>query len=83
MSIWNQHYECTCGWSGHEDEFRSECTFNETRLEPAEYECYCPDCGRNADQMDEIEMLECPACSEICLPSTGGECIECHAEVQL
>ena len=83
MSIWNQHYQCACGWTGHEDEFRSELAFAETEIDPAEYECYCPDCGQNADSMEEIEMMECPSCSEIGLPSTGGECIECHAEVQL
>ena len=82
MNIWNQHYECTgCGWVGHEDDLRSECVFAETRLEPAEYEAYCPDCGQNADQMDEVELMECPTCSEISLPRSGGECIECHHEV--
>jgi hypothetical protein len=79
MNVWNQHWECTCGWTGHEDEFRAECVFHGNREEPPEYEAYCPDCGANADQMSEVEMLECPACSEIALPGTGGECIECHS----
>jgi len=64
----NQNYECNCGWRGHEDELRTECTFNETRLEPAEYEAYCPDCGANWDQMSEAEAdMECPGCGEIAL----------------
>jgi hypothetical protein len=76
-----QHWECSgCGWTGHEDDWRSECVFNQTLEEPAEYEAYCPDCGQNADAMEEIEMLECGACSEISMPSNGGECTECHAE---
>ena len=47
-------YECKCGWTGTELELHSECTFNETRLEPAEYECSCPDCGASWDDMIEI-----------------------------
>ena len=50
----NERYECKCGWTGTERELDSECTFNETRLEPAEYECSCPDCGASWDDMIEI-----------------------------
>ena len=47
-------YQCECGWQGQESELRTECTFNETRLEPAEYESYCPDCNANWEDMTEI-----------------------------
>lgn len=55
MSAFNQHYDCDCGWTGHEDELRSECTFHGNREEPAEFEAYCPECGNNWDQMSEAD----------------------------
>jgi predicted RNA-binding Zn-ribbon protein involved in translation (DUF1610 family) len=58
MSLFNQHYDCDCGWTGHEDDLRSECVFHETREEPAEYAGYCPDCGSNWDQMSETETTD-------------------------
>lgn len=54
-----QHYECTsCGWTGHEDELRSEQTFAGNQEEPPEFEAYCPSCGDNWDQMDEVASPE-------------------------
>lgn len=55
MSI-NQEWDCSCGWTGHEDDLRSECTFAGNREEPPEYEAYCPDCGSNWDQMTEAQQ---------------------------
>ena len=52
----SQHYECTsCGWTGHEDDLRSEQTFAGNREEPPEFEAYCPECGDNWDQMSEVD----------------------------
>lgn len=73
----NQHYQCLeCGWQGHEDELRSECTFAGNREEPPEYEAYCPDCGENWDSMIEADV--CTSCnnefqipeSNLCAPCT-------------
>lgn len=58
MSIHNQEWECDCGWSGHDDDLRSECTFAGNQEEPPEYEAYCPQCGNNWDQMIEAEEPE-------------------------
>ncbi len=48
-------YQCECDWQGSERELRTVCTFNETHLEPVEYEAYCPDCGADWDDMVEAE----------------------------
>lgn len=56
--IINQHWDCECGWTGHEDELRSECTFHATREEPAEYEAWCPQCGADWERMTETETEE-------------------------
>lgn len=48
-------FQCTdCGWIGTENQLNDVCVFHETRLEPAEYLCYCPDCGDNWENMEEV-----------------------------
>jgi len=50
-----QHFECNdCGWTGHEDDLKSECVFEATQEEPAEYDAWCPQCGDHFDSMNEI-----------------------------
>ena len=70
-----QNWDCDCGWSGHDDELRAECTFHGSREEPAEYDAYCPSCGNNADQMSEAIM--CSACEDVQVKSDGDYCSEC------
>lgn len=53
-------YQCKCGWQGTEDELISTCTFHATQLEPAEYECSCPDCGGAWDDMCDADL--CISC---------------------
>lgn len=50
------YYQCDCGWQGSERELHTECTFNETRLEPAEYASYCPDCNASLDDLIEVAL---------------------------
>lgn len=71
-------YECKCGWTGREDETRSECTFAETRLEPAEYVGYCPDCGANWEDMSEA--VYCYGCEDVIVQHEGELCSECETE---
>jgi hypothetical protein len=74
-----QHWECPCGWAGHEDELVSHVEFIGNREEPPEYGATCPQCHGDWEQMSEPDPdVECPACSEIALPAKGGECTECH-----
>ena len=50
-----QHFECIdCGWTGHEDDLKSECVFDQTQEEPAEYDAWCPQCGDNFDNMEPM-----------------------------
>lgn len=54
-----QHLECTeCGWTGHEDDLRSECVFAGNREEPAEYDAHCIECGNHVDSMIDITKEE-------------------------
>lgn len=54
-----QHLECTeCGWTGHEDDLRSECVFAGNREEPAEYDAHCIECGNHVDSMIDITAEE-------------------------
>ena len=55
----SQYHECDeCGWTGHEDDLRSECTFAGNREEPAEYDAHCPQCNNNWDSMIDITKEE-------------------------
>ncbi len=77
----NQQWECECGWTGHDDDLRSECTFAGNQEEPPEYEGYCPDCGGNADKMYQLAM--CKSCDDVQVKDDGdicGECRECMLE---
>lgn len=47
-------YLCRCGTQCRDDDLRTECTFFQTLEEPAEYEAFCPGCGTNADNMEEV-----------------------------
>lgn len=59
----NQHYECVqCGWRGHEDDLRSECVDPGDRLQPPEWQAFCPDCGNNWECMIEAET--CTSCED-------------------
>ena len=68
-------YRCDCGWEGHERDLRSVCTFKQTRLEPAEYELYCPDCDINWDDMAEVP--KCASCKDQYVKEEGDNCAEC------
>jgi len=48
------NYSCQCGVECPEEELETTCTFHMTREEPAEYEAFCPGCGTNADNMEEV-----------------------------
>lgn len=72
MNIHNQNWECVCGWTGHDDDLISECTFAGNREEPPEYEAYCPSCSGNWDQMTE-------PCEHVYQDDGDPRCINCNA----
>lgn len=71
-----QHFRCDCGWQGHEDDLRSECTFHGTREEPPEYDAFCPECGGAWDDM--IEAPLCIGCKDAFVKNEGDACPECR-----
>jgi hypothetical protein len=70
-----QHFRCECGWEGHEDELRNECTFHGTREEPPEYDAFCPECGGAWDDMVEAPL--CIGCKDVFVKNEGDACPEC------
>ena len=55
MSIYDIRLRCRCGWEGNPMELKEKVEFWGNQEEPPEYSDWCPDCGRNADEMEEID----------------------------
>ena len=47
-------YACDCGETCTEEELLTVCTFQQTHLEPAEYQACCPGCGTDFESMTEV-----------------------------
>lgn len=75
-----QHFRCECGWEGHEDDLRSECTFHGTREEPPEYDAFCPQCNNNWENMDEAAL--CIGCEDTIVANDGDACAACEEVFQ-
>jgi hypothetical protein len=75
LSTTTQLFRCECGWEGHEDDLRSECTFFGTREEPPEYEAFCPQCNTTWENMDEVP--QCVSCHDKFVRDEGDNCAEC------
>lgn len=75
----NQEWQCLeCGWQGHEDDLRSVCVFHGNRIEPPEYEAYCPDCGENWECM--IERDVCTSCESEWQTRESNLCAGCTVD---
>lgn len=78
-----EYYVCKrCKHEFHENEAESECVFNETRYEPAEYVVKCPSCEAVDDGNNQIITIEyrvvCDICEEVQVQHEGEPCAECH-----
>lgn len=76
LSNTTQNFHCECGWKGHEDDLRSECTFHGTREEPSEYEAFCPQCNANWNDMGEAAL--CIGCEDTIVENEGDTCTDCE-----
>lgn len=71
-----QYFRCKCGWQGHEDDLRSECTYHGTREEPPEYDAFCPQCSNNWEDMTEVPW--CIGCEDVHVLKEGDACAACN-----
>ena len=70
-------HECkACGWQGEETEIRKEIIHHETRIDPEEWEWYCPDC--NGTDIEEVNFPLCRTCEDEIVHHEGDQCIECY-----
>lgn len=76
--MFDTKYQCDCGWIGTEYDMDKTCVFAETRYEPAEWEAFCPDCGKNADDIPEAEW--CRGCEDVIVEKENELCDECYME---
>jgi len=82
-----EYLKCkACNNEFHENEADSECVFQETRLEPAEFVLKCPSCGATDDGMNSIIAITyrvvCDICEEVQVQHDGEPCAECHTLAQ-
>ena len=76
--MYDTKYQCDCGWIGTDYDMEKNCVFHATREEPAEYEAFCPDCGKNADDIPEATW--CRGCEDEIVQHDDELCPECYME---